>query len=66
MELIKEVIIAFVKNRAVRIVHPLRGSGDVKNGTRKIGLRLWGGGLDGGCRPRQRFVGRFALGSNRY
>src|SRR5665213_760570 len=54
------MIKAFVKNRAVRIVHPLRGRRDVENGPGGIGLGARHGGLDGGSRAGNGFVRGFS------
>src|SRR6266576_2624863 len=60
MQLVEEMIKTFVKNRAVRIVDPLRWSGDVKDRSRGIGLSARCGGLDRSRRPGQRIVHGFS------
>jgi hypothetical protein len=56
MQLVEEMINAFVKNGAVRIVDPLGRSRDVKNGAGGIGLGTRRRGLDGGSRTNDRVV----------
>src|SRR5207247_9368927 len=56
VQLVEEVIITFVINRAVRIVDPLRGRGDVKDRSGGISLSARCGGLDCSRRPCEAFV----------
>src|SRR5262249_21281498 len=65
VELIKEMVITFVENRPVRIVHPLRRCSDVKNRPRRISLRARDGGLDSSGGANQGFLIRLALAANR-
>src|SRR6185437_14031543 len=60
IQLIEEMVKALVKDRAVRIVDPLRGRCDVKNRTSRIRLRAWRGGLNRVRRANQRLIHRFS------
>ena len=59
VQLVKQVVIAFVKNRAVGVVNPLGRGGDVKNGVGGVGLSARGGCLDGRGRADEGFGGGF-------
>src|SRR5262249_14150027 len=63
MELIEEMVVTFVKERAVRIVNPLGGSSDVKDGASRVGLSAWYRGLDRSRGTREGFLGGFAAGA---
>jgi hypothetical protein len=57
VQLIEKVVIAFVINRTVWIVHPLGRGSDVELRMRWVGLGTRYGGLHGGCRSGDDFVG---------